>query len=367
MRGALPSGNAVAARLRTTHRVGGASPGDPSARTAVLGLATRLSQSISGASTGLDAQRTALLSRGQGVASEINGYLAEIATLNTQIAQASAGGDRAPGLRDQQNALVTQVATDIGGQALYSPSGAVTILAAGTLLVADGDAATVGVGVAASGAMQITAKLNGGSPMDVTRGLTQGTLGGLREARDTDMAGSVSRLDQFAFSFANAVNTVQSAGVGLDGVSSRALFTPPKQVAGAAAMFSVDVALEDDPGAVAASSTAAGLPGGNDAAVAMAQLASVSMGTGGSPATQWGAITAQMGTAVRAANADSTTRGDTLELAQNLDSSRSGVALDEENVNLTRFQQAFEASLQVLQVTDRLISNLMTMMSSVGA
>jgi flagellar hook-associated protein 1 FlgK len=315
----------------------------------------------------LDAQRTALLSRGQGVASEIDGYLAQIATLNTQIAQASAGGDRAPGLRDQQNALVTKVAADIGGQAVYSPSGAVTILAAGTLLVSDGDAATVGVGVAASGAMQITAKLNGGGPMDITRGLTEGTLGGLREARDTDMAGSLSQLDQFAFSFANAVNSVQSAGAGLDGVSGRALFTPPKKVAGAAAMFSVDVAVADDPGAVAASSTAAGLPGGNDAAVAMAQLASISMGTGGTPATQWGEITAQMGTAVQAANADATTRTDTLELAQNLDSSESGVALDEENVNLTRFQQAFEASLRVLQVTDQLISNLMTMMSSVGA
>jgi flagellar hook-associated protein 1 FlgK len=344
-----------------------ANPADPSARTAVLGLATRLSQSISGASIGLDAQRTALLSRGQGVASEIDGYLAQIATLNTQIAQASAGGDRAPGLRDQQNALVTKVAADIGGQAVYSPSGAVTILAAGTLLVSDGDAATVGVGVAASGAMQITAKLNGGGPMDITRGLTEGTLGGLREARDTDMAGSLSQLDQFAFSFANAVNSVQSAGAGLDGVSGRALFTPPKKVAGAAAMFSVDVAVADDPGAVAASSSAAGLPGGNDAAVAMAQLASISIGTGGTPATQWGEITAQMGTAVQAANADATTRTDTLELAQNLDSSESGVALDEENVNLTRFQQAFEASLRVLQVTDQLISNLMTMMSSVGA
>jgi flagellar hook-associated protein 1 FlgK len=129
----------------------------------------------------------------------------------------------------------------------------------------------------------------------------------------------------------------------------------------------VDASVAGNPDAIAASSTAAGLPGGNDAAVSMAQLATQSLGTNGTPASSFAVITAQMGSATAQASADATTRTDTLTQAQNLDSSQSGVSLDEENINLTRFQQAFQASSQVLQVTDSLLTTLMTMMTDVGA
>ena len=344
-----------------------ANPGDPSARAAVLAQATSLAQSISGAANGLAQQQGSLLTQAQGVASELNGDLTQIASLNTQIAQASAEGDEAPGLRDQQNELVAKVATDVGGQAVYDASGAVTILAAGTSLVSGGDAATVAVGLDGTGALKVTAAQPDGSSMDITTGVTDGALGGIREARDTDIASSMSQLDQFAYAMANAVNGVQTAGYGLDGVTGRPLFTPPTQIAGAASALVVDPSVAGNPSAIAASSTGSGLPGGNDAAIAMAQLASQALGGSGTPASAFATITALMGSATAQATADASTRTDTLTQAQNLDSSQSGVSLDEENVNLTRFQQAFQASSQVLQVTDSLLTNLMTMMNSVGA
>lgn len=344
-----------------------ANPSDPSTRSAVLSQASQLAQSISGAANGVTQQQQSIFSQAQGVATELNGDLAQIAQLNTQISEATAEGGSAADLQDQQNVLVTQVATDVGGQAIYDSSGAVTILAAGTSLVSGPNAATVSVGLDATGAMQFTAAQPDGSAMDVTTGMTGGTLGGLREARDTDMAATASQLDQFAYSLANAVNSVQSAGYGLDGVTGRPLFTPPTQVAGAAAGFSVDPSVAGDPDAIAASSTATGLPGANDAAVAMAALASEPLGAGGTPAGQYAAITAQLGAAAQEASSDSTTRAATLTQAQNLDSSVSGVSLDQENINLTAFQQAFEASTQVLQATDGLLTSLMTMMTDAGA
>jgi flagellar hook-associated protein 1 FlgK len=50
--------------------------------------------------------------------------------------------------------------------------------------------------------------------------------------------------------------------------------------------------------------------------------------------------------------------------AENLNSSASGVSLNEEMVNLTRFQQAFQAATRVLQVTDGLLGDFMTAMSN---
>ncbi len=344
-----------------------ARPSDPSARAAVLSQATQLAQSISGAANGLAAQRQSVLMQAQGAAQDLNGELAQIARLNVQIAQATAGGSSAPNLQDQQNALVQKVSTAIGGQAVYDKSGAVTILAAGTSLVSAGDAATVSVSLDSSDALAFTAAQPDGSAMGITSGVTEGTLGGLREARDADMARSASQLDQFAYSLAGAINGIQSNGYGLDGLSGRPMFTPPAQIAGAATTFAVDPSVAGNPDAVAASSTVGGVPGGNDAAVAMAQLATTSLGSGGTPAAQFGAIAAGIGNAAQAAAADAATRADTLTQAQNLDSSASGVSLAEENVNLTRFQQAFQASSQVLQTADSLLSNLMQMMSAVGA
>lgn len=344
-----------------------ATPSDPSARAAVLSQATQLAQSISTTASGLQQQQAAMLAQAQGDAKNLNGELAQIAQLNTEIAQASGEGSNAPDLRTQQNALVTQVATMMGGQAVYDSSGSVTILAAGTTLVSGGNAATVSVDSGANGTMQITSSLDGGQPSDITGGVTSGTLGGILEARDTDIASSLSQLDQFAYSLANQVNSVQSAGYGLDGVSGRNLFSAPAQVTGAAVNLSVDPSVANDPDAIAASSTAAGLPGGNDVADAMASLATQPLAGGGTPATQWASITANLGSAAQQASADATTRANTLTQAQNLDSSASGVNLQQEQVNLTMFQQAFQASTEVLQVADGLLSNLMTMMTDVGA
>jgi flagellar hook-associated protein 1 FlgK len=197
--------------------------------------------------------------------------------------------------------------------------------------------------------------------------VTSGSLGGLKEARDTDVASAVSQLDQFAYNLEGAVNAVHQSGYGLDGVTGRPLFTPATQVTGAAAAMAVDPSVAGNPNAVAASSSAGSLPGGNDIAVALGQIATQPLGGAGSPAAAFAQITSGLGSAVSAADTDASTRADTLTQAQNLESSSDGVSLEEESVKLTQFQQAFQASTQVLQVTSTLLTDLMTTMTNAGA
>jgi flagellar hook-associated protein 1 FlgK len=341
-----------------------ASPSDPSARSAVLEQATQVAQAFSTTAGGLAQQQGAILSQAQGVASDVNTELSQIAQLNGQIAQASAGGDQAPDLRDQRDALVTQVASGVGAQVVQDPSGAVTLFAGGSVLVSGSQASTLNVGTDGNGAMQVLVTRQGGAPMDITSGVTDGTLGGLREARDVDIAQSAQQLDQLAYNFSNAVNAVHSSGYGLDGVTGRNLFTPPAQVTGAAAAMSVDPSVDGQPNNIAAAANAQDVPGGNDIAVALEQIANQSIGTGGTATAEFAALTAQIGNATSAANTDSATRADTVTQAQNLNSSASGVSLEEESVNLTKFQQAFEAATRVLQTADSLLSDFMTAMST---
>ncbi len=334
-------------------------PSDPTARAAVLQNATSLAQNISTTANNLSAEKTALLTQAQGVAASVNGELSQVAALNGQIARATAQGSQPTDLQSQRDALVSSLSTQIGAQVLQDPKGNYTLLSSGTALVSGTQASSIGVDLDGAGKMKIVAAQPGGAAIDITGGVHAGTLGGLCEARDTDLAGFSSQLDQFASNLATAVNSTHASGYGLDGKTGRNLFTAPTGVAGAAAAFSVDPAMVGNPKFIAASSTAAGLPGANDAALKLAQLSTQPLSGGPPPAQTFGAIAASVGTATASATAESQTRTETITQAKDLNQSASGVSLDEEMTNLTAFQNAYVASSKVLQTAETLLNVLM--------
>jgi flagellar hook-associated protein 1 FlgK len=340
-----------------------ATPSDPSAQSAVLAAATQVAQSFSTTAGGLSQQQSSLLSQAQGVATELNSDLTQIASLNAQVAQANASGNPSPDLSDQLDSVVSSVSTLVGGSVVQDPSGSVTLYAAGAALVTGNQASSVAVSAGPSGAMQITVTDPGGTPTDVTSNVTAGTLGGLAQA-NVEVGQTTSQLDQLANGFATSVNAIQKAGYGSDGVTGRPLFTPPTQVAGSAANMSIDPSVAGQPNAIATATSAQDLPGGNGAVVALEGLANQSIGSGGSPSQWFGSITAQIGNAADSASTDAATRAETVTQAQNLNSSASGVSLTQESVNMTQFQQAFEAATQVLTVASNLLGEFI---SSVGA
>lgn len=354
--------NSFTASLQTLE----ANPSDPSARSAVLAQATALAQSFSTTATGLAQTQTSLLTQAQGVATKVNQDLTQIAALNSQISQAQGSPSGASDLLDQRDTLVTDVADQTGAQVVPNSDGSITLFAAGGVLLSGNTASSMAVSLDSSGALQITVTQPGGSPTDITSSVTDGALGGIREARDTDIAQTATQLDQLAYSFSNAVNTVQESGYGLDGVSGRPLFTPPTQVAGAAMNMAVDPSVAGQPNNIGAAASASDVPGGNDIAVQLAQIGQQSIGSGGTPAQWFGSIASQLGSATAQASTDASTRSDMVTQAENLNSSSSGVSLNEEMTNLSTFQQAFEAATRVLQVANQMLSDFMSTMSAAG-
>lgn len=330
---------------------------DPTARSALLDAAETTAASFRSASAGLTARRADLLGGAQDVCSEINERTSQIAKLNQSIAASEAGGVPAPELRDRRDVLVREVGERVGTQVVEEANGSVTLLSSGATLVQGGDARAIAASLAPQGTVRVTVSKTGGGATDVTGAVTSGALGGILAARDTDVPRLASALDALATDLASAVNAVHQSGVGLDGVGGRPLFAITAGPGGAATL-QVDASVAGKPDRVGASATQAGLPGDNTVAVALAALSHQALGAG-APAERFGALGASLGAMQLQAGDAVALRAETTALARTQQEQASGVSVEEEMVNLTRYQRAFEASMRVLKVADELLEGLL--------
>jgi flagellar hook-associated protein 1 FlgK len=339
-------------------------PGELTVRQDVLAKSSDVAATIAATAKGITTQRAELFQQAQGVADELNVQLAKIGTLSGQIAQAQAAGDPAAGLRDQRDVVVSQVADRIGARTLTGSDGNYVLFGGGTALVDGTNASQISVELDTAGALRLQVVRPGGAKTDITTNVVAGSLGGLREARDQDLPQVGRQLDQLAFDLSKSVNTVHSAGFGLDGGSGRPLFTPPTTVAGAAASMAVDASVAGQPDRIAASSTATDVPGGNQNALALLHVGQTAIGASGTPAESIAALTAGVGVKKAAADGEVQLRQSTVAQVKSLRDSASGVSIDEEMVDLTRFQRAFQASVQVMQTADQLMQSLLQMVQT---
>jgi len=347
-------------------------PGDSvesaAARMAVIFAAQDVAQAFNETSNGFAAARAELLQQAIGVSNELNERLDKIAELNGKIEklQGNDTSGRAE-LLDQRDELVREVSERIDVTVVFEESGAVTLLSSGASLVQGMEATQVQVSEDAAQNMHIEF-VRGSNVIDVTARVDGGRLGGLREAREVDIPELQNDLDTFAMDLANAMNAVHSTGFGLNDPPpppspNRPLFTdaggaPLPGPPGTAAAFTLNPVLEADHDNLAATSTQTDLPGGNDITLALYQIQDADLGAGGNPAERFGEFAGKIGNKLSGVQTELSHRASTVVVEQNMRESISGVSLDEEMVNLTKYQRAFEASMRVLQAADELLATL---------
>lgn len=335
-------------------------PSDPTARQGVLDKAAHLTTRLNDTANAIAERRQELLQKAQAAVAEVNAKASEVAQLNRQIAAAEARGEDASDLIDQRNQLILGISSLVDVRTFQDGNGDPVLQAAGTTLVEGDVAATFSLDLAADGSLRLWAQSSGPPATEVTAGLSGGKLAGLKEVRDTDLVELGDRVDQLAWDVASAINTTHAAGFGLDGVGGRVLFALPPSASGAARQIAVDPTLLGHPDRVAASSSAATVPGGSDNAVALAGLADDLVASGGTRTASeaWADVVGDFGTRLARARDTAETRSGVLAQTEAMRQSESGVSLDEEMVNLTKFQHAYDASAKVLATVDELMREL---------
>jgi flagellar hook-associated protein 1 FlgK len=292
----------------------------------------------------------------RGVA-EANTMIKEIASLNHEIMENEAYGDAANSMRDRRDLLLQSLGDLVGATNFINDKGhAVVTLSGGTTVV-------TGIGTqlletqldAATGFHNVT--VEGTTNMSLADSMSGGRVKGFLDVRDKDIAGRVRELDTFALDLATAVNNVHRSNFNLNGTDNVDLFTPPGTSQGAATSLKVNAAVVSDTSLLAASSTAGGIPGNGVGAMGMADLEFEDVAGGNSRklSASVNQILTNLGYSVR--DADQATERTSLRLRQltNLRESSSGVSIEEEMIQLTRYQRSFQAASKIISAVDDML------------
>lgn len=328
--------------------------GNVPVRQDLLASASNLTDALNAVANGLVQQRGNVDSAVVQNVREVNGLTSQIATLNGQIAKATGLGQDTNALQDQRGQLLNQLSNLIDIDTISADNGSLTVTTGnGAALVVGTQSTQLTTSVGSDGVNHIFS-----GTQDITSAISSGQLAGLIDARDNGIPGIQQQLDSMTQAFVTAFNTQHKAGYDLNGAAGGDFFTIGDSSRPAA---TISVAITD-PAKIAASSDATS--GNNDNALALADLQNQAISSGQSVMEMYTGVVSTLGNEVSTATSEQSAGQLVLTQIQNQRSSYSGVSLDEESVNLSRFQQAYQAAAQVLSVINQLTSTTIDMVKN---
>jgi flagellar hook-associated protein 1 len=338
-------------------------PSEPGSRAAVVSAGRALGFAFNRTAGTLESARDGVDAQLGGLVAEVNQAAANVARLNKEIRAASTGSFQPNDLLDARQKSMDQLAKLVGAKSIPNGNGDVTmVLPGGGALVNGPASASLGTRPATGndGHLEITlAPVDGSQPQAIPGTKLGGTAAGLIEARDVGLGQARAKLDQMAYDFSNTMNTTHRAGFGLDGVDGRDFFTPIASVNGAASAIAVEAAVLADPRLIAAATSAATVPGNGTNLQALIGTERTALSGGGDVGQTFGRIAAEFGSAAAGAEAMAEQDSHVLGHLEEMRESVSGVSIDEELVNLTKSQRAYEAVMKVITTADSMLDTLM--------
>lgn len=296
----------------------------------------------------------------------LNDMLQRVSDLNARIriARAQSGGEPND-LLDQQRIAVDEVASLTGARVLRDGDGnANLVLPTGAALVTATEAARFEAepDPANGGLLKVKlAAVGGGVSRELDARELGGEIGGLVGAREGALKRAADDLDAFAYELGNSINALHRAGFGLDGSTGNDLFDVGAQ-AGAARAITVNELVINDPERVAAAKTLT--LGSGDNSNLMDMLATENQVLGplsGPPRAILGDLIGRYGAVTKRAISTADAEAVARDFLVGLRESTAGVSVDEELIEITKAQRAFEAMGKVVDTTSKMLESLLNL------
>jgi len=346
-------------------------------RQAVLSVGQQLVEDFHRINTSLASVKDNMNQSLEQVTSDINDALKQIAQLNVSIKQIEIGQGVANELRDQRELVVRQLSEMVGVTFKDEADGSVSVnLTSGQSLISGKDAASLSLttNVATGYYDVMLTPPGGGAAVNATAFVggpanSQGEIGGMLQIRDTTINRYLADLDELAYSLANEMNAAHAAGYGLGGTQMD-FFTPaagtaPPVPAATAAGYSALIGINltsANQVAAASAAPAVGGTGNNLNALSIAALynKTFSMSAGNAtPEAFYNSLVGKVGVDVQGAERGESQTGAIVSQLNNQRESLTGVSLDEELVNLTKYQKAYEGAARVINVGTEMMDTVL--------
>lgn len=331
------------------------SPADGVARIQVLSGGRMLAQQIKSTYDKLISVETTVNEELVTRVDEVNNALGRIFDLNKRITDLRRGNADDAGLRDEQDAVLDQLAKLIGATSMPAGDGTVRVMVGSTVLVDGPTKAHLKLEPGADG-LQPVWEAYGSPPFSGT-----GTIGGLVSVRDGELRQLKSDIAGMAEALRTEVNRIHRAGYPVGGLTGGPLdfFVST----GAPADIVVNPALS--PELIQAGGSAEGAPGDGENARALARLADLPMldsvilqGERQSMRAYYRNLVGWIGSRAH----ETGRHEDVAKVHQRANEqqrmSNWGVSLDEEVAGLTMQQKSFAAAARVISVMDEMIDTL---------
>lgn len=299
---------------------------------------------------------------------EINQLTKEIADLNEKVQIVELNGIPANDERDRRDLLVKQLSEKANIRYAESKDGQLTITAGNTAVLVSGysqrelvAASTPAADGKAEGNVEIFYKSTENStPVNVTRQLVGGEIGGLLQVRDDVVNDFIGNMDQVAYTLSLETNRAHVQGFDRYGKNGNLLFEMPDQVAGASENMSVSKDVLEDVGKIAAGG-APNAPGDNRIANVLSSLQyKRAMNDGTSTFDDfYNSMVGKIGIETQRANSAQQSQADIVGQLKNIRESISGVSLDEETTKMIEFQKSFDASARLVRTADEMMDTVL--------
>ncbi len=300
----------------------------------------------------------------KGAVDEINRLSENIIDLNQKIIQMESGGHTANDYRDQRDLVLNELSEFIDIDSYEDANGAVTIsVGSGQVLVEGTRSYKLSTQPDASGHQDITWMDSSGNTVIITNDISKGKLKGWLDARDIDIDNSLNKLDTLAQDLMTEVNALHAAGYGLDGSTGNDFFAGAATAAG----IQVNPLIAGDTNLIAAAESFNLVPGdkpgdnGNAIAIANLQEAQIMNGNTATFGAYYDSMVSDAGLAVQQATSYYDHQSQMVLQVENYRESISGVSIDEETVNLIKYQNAYQAAAKLINTADEMMETVLSM------
>lgn len=323
-------------------------------RTALLGSSQYLTSTFNQLSNNITEAQDDIDANVASIVTDINGLADQIAELNRKVSQVEVTGHNANDYRDQRDQKVLELSKLIDIDHFEDGDGNMTIMVAGGKPLVESTFTWDLTSAQSGGVENVYWQDSSGALTDITTDIDSGELRGWITARDDVIAGYATRLDQLANGIITEVNTYHAAGYALDG-TQRAFFTGTN-----ASDIAVNTAIQADVELIAAASDALELPGDNSTAILIAELQNTLTMSGGTATYDdfYNALIGDVGADVRTAQINFQHQETMVTQLKNYREEISGVSLDEEMVNLVKYQHAYNAAARLITTTDEMMGTI---------